>query len=50
MQLEGHNALPLSTRGQTVDANTISIAVNQAQRSRPGGNNYYFKLQLYDSS
>lgn len=49
-QLEGHNTLPLpvSSRGQTVDTNMISMAVNQAKRSRPGGINHYVKLQLYN--
>ena len=50
-QLEGWhtNTLALSSlssRGQTVDMNMISMAVNQAKRSRPGGINHYAKLEL----
>ena len=33
---QGHN-LALSSRGQMVDTSSISMAVNQAKRSRPGG-------------
>ena len=43
-ELKGHNTA-LSSRGQRVDANMISMAVNHAKHGRLGGINNYFKLQ-----